>query len=146
MRPSSADEPPVPSPPEPPAAADTGTPPAATSAEQPASNNGSSAGKTGERRTSPRRKKMLRVLLIDPQENTEPFPGWVVDRSLGGLCLSVDHSIDVGAILQVRPSNAPDGTPWVEVRVQSLRPKETTFELGCAFIRTPSWNTLLLFG
>lgn len=100
-----------------------------------------------ERRLSPRRRKLLRVLLIHAGSSSKvPFPGWVVDRSLGGMCLSVDHPIDAGEILIVRRPNAPDKTPWVELCVQSLRTKEDTWEIGCSFVRTPTWEILIQFG
>lgn len=100
----------------------------------------------GDRRIHPRRKKLLRVQLVNPFSNAEPFSGWVVDRSLGGMCLSVDHEVEPGTHLRARPTNVPPSFPWVELRVQSVRPKDKVWELGCEFERTPTWEVLLQFG
>jgi hypothetical protein len=42
-----------------------------------------------ERRAWPRIKKPIRVLIHDPEDALEqPYVGWIVDRSQGGLCLT----------------------------------------------------------
>lgn len=98
-----------------------------------------------DRRIHPRRRKLLRVQVTDVLNNAA-FPGWVVDRSLGGMCISVDHEIEAGTVLKVRPNSAPPSSPWVELRVQGVRPKDGGFDLGCEFLRTPTWEVLLQFG
>jgi len=72
--------------------------------------------------------------------------GWVVDRSSGGLCLSLEKPIDVGTFLRLRPSKAPVTAPWIDVQVRSCRADEANWELGCQFITIPPFNTLLLLG
>ncbi len=72
--------------------------------------------------------------------------GWVVDRSVGGLCLEVSLEFEPGTVLQVLPVNAPNITPWTNVEVRSCRPTKDGFEIGCQFVKTPSWEVLLLFG
>ena len=37
-------------------------------------------------------------------------------------------------------------TPWVEVRVQSVQEQEECRYLGCAFVRSPTWEVLMQFG
>lgn len=101
---------------------------------------------SSDRRSYPRRKRLLRVQVIDVLKNSEAFSGWVVDRSVGGMCISVDHEIEPGTPLKVRPTNVPASAPWVELRVQSIRPQDGTWDLGCAFLRTPTWEVLLQFG
>jgi hypothetical protein len=104
------------------------------------------ADEGAERRASPRRRKQRMVLVANADGAQDPYRGWVMDRSLGGLCLSVDHPIEPGTVLRVRPSSAPARTPWVEVKVKHCNQKEATWELGCEFVRTPSCDVLLLFG
>lgn len=101
---------------------------------------------SSDRRSFPRRKKLLRVHVIDVIKNSEAFSGWVVDRSVGGMCISVDHEIEPGTHLKVRPANVPAPAPWVDLRVQSIRPQDGTWDLGCEFLRTPTWEVLLQFG
>jgi hypothetical protein len=72
--------------------------------------------------------------------------GWVVDRSAGGLCLSLEKPFDVGTFLRVRPSKAQVTAPWIEIQVKSCRADKANWELGCQFVTIPPFNTLLLFG
>lgn len=98
-----------------------------------------------DRRLTPRRKKLLRVQVMDALEGGLPSPGWVVDRSLGGMCLEMDREVELGTTLKVR--RYEDGNaPWVELRVQSVRPFEGAWHLGCQFLRSPSWEVLMQFG
>lgn len=98
-----------------------------------------------DRRQSPRRKKLLRVILADATA-TESISAWIVDRSLGGMCLEVDRPIEEGTVVRVRRPTAPVGVPWVDLRVQSVRAEETVWHLGCEFVRTPTWEVLMQFG
>src|SRR5207253_2032794 len=105
MLPSSSPEEPMPpdgaSVPAPEASVDgTGAAPAApegvsSASEQPAPRL------NDERRSSPRRRKLLRVQLVDTRTEGESFPGWVVDRSFGGLRLEVERVIEPGSVLKV---------------------------------------------
>src|SRR5262245_60160851 len=73
-------------------------------------------GVSGERRATPRRRgHSVEVVLAD--EAGREVGGWVVDRSLGGLCLVVDEPVPEGAPRKVRPRAARESTPWVEVTV-----------------------------
>jgi hypothetical protein len=104
-------------------------------------------GSTLERRTSIRRKgNAIAVLISDAEVTTEPYSGWVVDRSMGGLGITVPRPVAPGTILSVRTTNAPTTCPWVQVEVRSCREVQREFELGCQFVRTPPWSVLLLFG
>jgi hypothetical protein len=86
------------------------------------------------------------VLIVNPARSEEPHRGWLLDRSLGGLCLSMDEGADEGTLLRVRATNAPSRLPWVEVQVKNCRRKESGWEVGCQYVRTPSWEVLLTFG
>ncbi len=49
-------------------------------------------------------------------------------------------------MLSVRAANSSRGTPWIQIEVRSCRETGEDWELGCQFVKTPSWNVLLLFG
>ena len=104
-------------------------------------------GSATERRFALRRSgRQVRVFVTNLEATTKPVEGWVMDRSVGGMCLSLYEPIEKGAKLKVIAENAPEGTPWVEVEVKTVRLDGDRCEVGCQFLRTPSWSTLLLFG
>jgi hypothetical protein len=104
-------------------------------------------GSAGERRASLRRGgNPVAVLISDAETKMAPFQGWVLDRSMGGLCLSVDQEVSQGTVLSVRAANAPANVAWVQVEVKNCRQEGDAWELGCQFLRTPTWGVLLLFG
>jgi hypothetical protein len=103
-------------------------------------------GSSQERRATPRRRgNSVEVFLADSPDKS-PVHGWVVDRSVGGLCLLVDKPVPEGAVLQVRPRTAPEATPWTAVEIRSCRAENGEWEVGCQFVKSPQWNVLLLFG
>ena len=101
-----------------------------------------------ERRTLHRRRgNPVKVLLTDADAQGNPQEAWVVDRSLHGLCLRVEgEQILPGTVLSVRSASAPKAVPWTRVEVKHCRPDGNAWELGCQFLKTPSWSVLLLFG
>jgi hypothetical protein len=104
-------------------------------------------GTKQERRGASRRGgNPIAILISDAEVRATPSPGWVIDRSTGGLCLSVNDPIVEGTILSVRTSNAPETIPWVQLEVKNCRLVGREYELGCQFVRTPPWSVLLLFG
>jgi len=102
---------------------------------------------SADRRIVPRRKagKRVEVYLAD---NPEAIPqlGWVIDRSMGGLRLNVEEPLSEGTILNIRPRNAPQTTPWLAIEIRSCRSDGSHWEVGCCFVKPPQWNDLLLFG
>ncbi len=99
-----------------------------------------------DRRSAPRRKgNRVEVLLTDDPKRS-PVLGWVVDRSMGGLCLIVEKPLTEGAFLNVRPRQAPQTAPWTAIEIRSCRADDGAWEVGCRFIKPPQWNDLLLFG
>src|SRR5262245_13523250 len=100
---------------------------------------------TQERREAPRTRRQVRVQITDADAKDPPVIAWVTDCSLGGLCLSVKEQTNPGTVLSVRPASAPPGVPWVQVRVKSQRSFEGNWELGCQFVRTPSYSVVLMF-
>ena len=104
-------------------------------------------GSGSERRTGLRRKgNEIEVTLRDADVKVNLGIGWVLDRSVGGLCLKVQKKFDVGEILSVRPSSAPTTLPWLQIEVRSCRAEDGAWELGCQFTHQPTWNVLMLFG
>ena len=99
-----------------------------------------------ERRASARRTgRAVRVFLTDAGANTKLVDGWVLDRSLGGICLSLYEAVQVGEVLRLMPENAPAGTPWVEVEVRSVRLDGGRHELHCQFLQNLPYAVLVLF-
>ncbi|MCS6852929.1 MAG: PilZ domain-containing protein [Gemmataceae bacterium] len=92
-------------------------------------------GSVVERRASLRRSgNAVAVLISDAEATAKPYSGWVVDRSMGGLCLSVQESVAPGTILSVRAANAPSTVPWVQVEVRNCRQAGLDWEIGCRFV------------
>jgi hypothetical protein len=101
----------------------------------------------GEKRGFTRRSgNAVPVIFTTAGNDDSPENGWVIDRSAGGLCLSLEKPLDVGTFLRIRPSKAQVTAPWIEIQVKSCRADEANWELGCQFVTIPPFNTLLLFG
>lgn len=99
------------------------------------------------RRSSPRRQgASVAVQISRPNGPSETITGCVLDRSLGGLSLSVSRPFLAGTILQLRPTHASQGLCCVRVRVKHCSPLGKQWRLGCQFIETPSSEALLLLG
>jgi hypothetical protein len=104
-------------------------------------------GSQWERRAAVRREgTMVPIVVTDGDGQGEPAPGWVVDRSVGGLCLRLEASVLPGTRISVRPRDASTMVPWTQVEVKSCRPQDGDWEVGCQFVRTPPWSVLLMFG
>jgi hypothetical protein len=104
------------------------------------------AGAEAERRQDPRRATGVPVHISSTESLPEPIAGWVLNGSAGGLCLSVEQPVPKGAVLSVRPTKAPPGTPPVQVRVQRCKQDRRRWALGCSFVRVPPAHVLGLFG
>jgi hypothetical protein len=100
------------------------------------------------RRLSPRRAgRHVDVQVTDADQVESPIPGWVIDRSAGGLAVGFPHPIDAGVILSIRPLEAQSMVPWVQVEVrQSTEMPDGNWRLGCKFVRTPPYSVMMLFG
>ena len=104
-------------------------------------------GSAMDRRESLRRRgQRVKVQLTDAAAEELLGTAWIVDRSTGGLGLLSEKALPIGRVICVRPVHATSRMPWVEVEVKSCRAEGTDWEVGCRFIRRPSWNMLLLFG
>ena len=100
-----------------------------------------------EKRTSLRRSgNPVPVIIIDPTMPEERFEGWVMDRSIGGLCVSSPRVFPVDSYLSIRATNAPDAVPSVRVKVRHHRKHDGRFAVGCQYTESYPWSVLLLFG
>jgi hypothetical protein len=99
-----------------------------------------------QRRASTRRRGRPIGVVVLADEPAKAESGLVIDRSKGGLCLSLPRPVSVGTTLQVRACQAPEGTPWIGVRVRHCVERGDRWELGCQFLEELPWSVLLLFG
>jgi hypothetical protein len=120
--------------------------PAVAEVDPSSSSSTPASTESADRRSWPRRKRAIQVVLQEAGGAGEPFPAWVMDRSIGGLGLSIDQPVEAGTILRVRRPTAPADIPWVEIQVKSVRIKETTWEIGCQFTRSLTFDVLMQFG
>ena len=105
------------------------------------------SGGTNERRNALRRGgHPVSVEMNDPDGKLSQQLAYVVDRSVGGLCLMSPNAIPVGSVWKVRPCNAPRTTLPVRVEVKSCTAVENEWKLGCQFDKVPSYAVLLMFG
>ena len=102
---------------------------------------------TNERRVALRRGgHPVTVDIHDPDEKQPSQQGWIIDRSITGLCVMVPNALPAGSFWKVRPCNAPQTTPPVRVEVMSCMPDGAEWKLGCRFEKTPNYAILLMFG
>lgn len=102
---------------------------------------------TAERRATPRRKgNPVSVYLAKGPSGGEPFQGWVVDRSAGGIRLLVDEPLEAGHLLTVRPVKVPASFPWVQLKVKNCYPERKSWCVGCQFVHRLAWDDLQHFG
>ncbi len=91
-----------------------------------------------ERRRSPRHPRRVRVLIL-PEDCAleEPYGGWVVDASAGGVRLAIQRElIAVGTLVRIRPSSGLSSAPWMTVRVRHGRRNGDEWLMGCEVVRT----------
>ncbi|MBL8796731.1 MAG: PilZ domain-containing protein [Planctomycetia bacterium] len=89
----------------------------------------------GERRAWPRSERRIRVLLLaEDSALAEPFGGWIVNTSRGGLRLRVPREgFPIGSLLLIRSPFASTRVPWTALRVKNIREVEGSWEMGCEF-------------
>src|SRR5207245_2244183 len=90
-------------------------------------------GKGRERRTSVRRKGNPVGVVVLAGEAAKAEPGLVLNRSKGGLYVSVAGPVAVGTTIQLRACQAPGDTPWIHVLVRHCVAKGERWNLGCKF-------------
>lgn len=99
-----------------------------------------------KRRSGRRLGQPVKVLLVDHPAENSVLEGWVLDRSMTGLCLALPRSLPAKTLLQVRATNAPEGTPWVEAEVVHSQATADYCRVGCRYLAAPRIGVLLLFG
>ncbi len=100
-----------------------------------------------DRRASVRREgTLVKIMATSPAFKNGTNPGYVLDRSTGGLKLALEAGMAPGSSMQIRANHAPETTPWVTVIIRNCTDTGEHFEMGCEFEKTPPWNVLLLFG
>jgi PilZ domain len=103
-------------------------------------------GVSRDRRSAPRRKGNTVEVVMRVEEDRPHRRGWVIDRSIGGLCVMAEEGIAEGTVVRLRPRSSGETVPWTEVTIRACRKDGIHYELGCQFHRTPTWNLLLQFG
>ena len=103
-------------------------------------------GVSRDRRAVPRRKGNSVEVQMSLKEDQPHQRGWVINRSLGGLCLMTEVEVAEGTVVRLRPRSAAESVPWTEATVRSCRQEGNKYEIGCQFHGTPNWNLLLQFG
>jgi hypothetical protein len=75
-----------------------------------------------ERRAWPRFHKPYRVLILDPEDGLqEPYVGWVVDRSEGGLCVVFKRvGLKIGDTFLIELDADSENEPWTAVAVKTV--------------------------
>jgi hypothetical protein len=105
------------------------------------------AGGTNERRAALRRGgHPITVDLHDPDELQPSQQGWVLDRSVSGLCLLAPNALPIDSFWKVRPCNAPQTMAPVRVEIKSCVADGAEWKIGCCFEKTPNYAVLLMFG
>lgn len=103
-------------------------------------------GAGAERRTMTRRRGNFVPAQVADDSDMAPTPVWVIDRSLGGVCLMADAPVVTGSHLRVRPNVSGGTAPWTPVRVCICRRQQDNWMLHCQFLRPLPTNIMLLFG
>lgn len=104
--------------------------------------------KMRERRAWPRTSKSIRVLVL-PEDCAldEPYGGWIIDASRGGVRLRIPHElVPVGTLLHIRSPFASGRVPWTAIRVKHVRRAGENWELGCEFLEIATGDTARIHG
>jgi len=72
--------------------------------------------------------------------------GLVINRSTGGFAIFVDREIEPASTLTVRPLEAPNYVPSVEIEVKHCRKVRRNYIIGCQASTEIPWNVLAWFG
>ena len=88
----------------------------------------------------------VEVLISDSFGTATPVKGWIIDRSLGGVGLSMAEPVPLGTILSLRATVAPATTPWARVEIKHCEFKAKRWHAGGEFAESVSLEVLRLFG
>ncbi len=100
-----------------------------------------------ERRASMRRAgNPLPVLLVLADPNADPLSGWVLNRSAAGLGILLEEPLEIGHVLQIRPTTATAATAGVKARVIHCTAHRASWCVGFPFVQAPTSIELRQFG
>src|SRR5436853_277380 len=90
----------------------------------------------------------LVALAVGRSRQPKPKP---VDPLAERLRGPEDTSLPLGALptgmhIFMMPRKADGALPWIPLEVKNCRQDGSDYEIGCHFIRPPSWNTLMHLG
>jgi hypothetical protein len=106
----------------------------------------STAGTMTDRRSSVRRwGDPVQVAIAEVDSEKEPQRGWVMNRSTGGLGLSVSYPFPNRSLLEVRAVSAAETIPWVQVQVMNRNELSGRWMLSCRYVGTPAPEAVALF-
>jgi hypothetical protein len=103
-------------------------------------------GSVNERRSAPRRRVAIPVILSYDSIHAETFQGVAVDSSKLGLGLLAVRPFARSTVLRVRPTNASGKVPSVRVKVMCCRAQQRRWVIGVRFLLPPSADVLYTFG
>jgi hypothetical protein len=119
-------------------------PPACPAAPRPAPDG---AGFMEQRRDPRRAGNLVRVVVAGALHREEPIRGFVLDRSPGGLGLSLPEAVEVDTVVRVRPDGLAHGPDkWHAVRVIHCHRDRVRWRVGCQFLERLAWADLRAFG
>lgn len=101
------------------------------------------------RGTSRRQGNPVEVHVAAPDNKKNPGVGSVLDRSMGGMRLALFHEATIGAVVSIRPIQASEMVPWIDLEIRSCKPSSEMpgqFEVGCQYVKSPPYSIQLLFG
>jgi hypothetical protein len=88
-----------------------------------------------EKRSSPRFvARSSHVQVTESPGHATAIEGVLLNRSLGGLGLSVDRQFQSGKILHVKVGGDAEAAGWVRVEVRYCRFERGRWTLGCKFL------------
>jgi hypothetical protein len=115
-------------------------------APSPSSGSGLPSATVPERRQSRRRwGDPIQLQISDGRPDAPLLDGWVLNRSQGGVALSMAEPMAVGSFLSIRITTAADLMPWLLVEVKHQAPRAGRWLVGCKFVNPPPEEVLLLF-
>lgn len=102
-----------------------------------------------QRGTFRRKGNPIEVLVTTPEDKKNPSVASLLDRSMGGMRLALFDGMAVGSVISIRPINANEMVPWVDLEIKSCRPSVEMpgkFDIGCQYVKAPPYSIQLLFG
>lgn len=103
-------------------------------------------GSTQRRLSNRRMSNPVAVLVTDGAGACEPAPSTIINRSEGGLCLSLADAVPQGTTLKVRLALPLEDLPWVPVKVRHCQVLGNRWKVGCQYVGDPTEEDVLLFG